>query len=80
MTARLERASLEADTKTAVPKPPFPLLDRESFLSRMKLTPLTVIRGQICINLTQNGLKPVGFMQTPTPRGRGSQSMVYAHW
>jgi hypothetical protein len=57
----------------AVPKPPFPLLDRESFLSRMKLGFIPVIRGQICINLTQNGLKPEGFMQTPTPRGHGSR-------
>jgi hypothetical protein len=59
---------------------PFPLLDRERFLSCMKLVFIPVIRGQTCINLTQTGLKPVGFMQTPTPRGRGSQSMVYAHW
>jgi hypothetical protein len=58
----------------------FPLLDRERQLSCTKLASLTVIRGQTCIDLTQNGLKPVGFMQTPTPRGRGSQSMVYAHW
>ncbi len=66
--------------KEAVPNTSFPVLDRESSLSRTKLPPLTVIRGQTCINLTQNGLKSVGFMQTSMPRGRGSQSMVYAHW
>ncbi len=58
--------------KKAVLKPPFPVLDRESFLSCMKPALIPVIRGQRCINLTQTGLKPVGFMQTPTPRGRGS--------
>jgi hypothetical protein len=31
--------------KKAVSKPPFLFFLRESFLSRMKLTPLTVIRG-----------------------------------
>jgi len=46
---------------------------RESSLSRMKLGFITVILAQTCINLTQTGLKPVGFMQTPTPRGQGSQ-------
>jgi len=57
--------------KEAVLHTPFPLLDRESFLSRMKLGFITVIRGQTCINLTQTGLKPVGFMQNPhTPRPR----------
>ncbi len=35
---------------------------------------IAVIRGQNCINLTQTGLKPVGFMQTPhTPRPRTTE-------
>jgi hypothetical protein len=59
--------------KEAVPKTSSPVLDRESFLSRIKLVFIPVIRGQTCINLTQTGLKPVGFMQTPTPRGHGSR-------
>jgi hypothetical protein len=49
--------------KEAVSKPHFPLLDRESFLSCMKPPLIPVIRGQICINLTQTGLKHDGFMQ-----------------
>ncbi len=64
-TAPLQRASLEADTKTAVLYTPFPLFLRESFLSRMKLPPLTVVRGQRCINLTQTGLKSEGFIPKP---------------
>jgi hypothetical protein len=72
MTAPLQLASLGAYTEKAVLYTSFPLLDRESFLSRMKLTLIPVILAQGCINLTQTGLKPVGFMQTPTPRGRGS--------
>jgi hypothetical protein len=59
--------------REAVPKPPFPVLDRESYLSRTKLGFILVVRGQGCINLTQNGLNSVRFMQTPTPRGQGSQ-------
>jgi len=38
--------------KEAVSKPPFPLLDRERFLSRMKLVFMPVIRGQTCIKPT----------------------------
>jgi len=35
--------------KEAVSKPPFPVLDRESFLSRMKPTLIPVILAQTCI-------------------------------
>ncbi len=57
--------------KEAVLHTPFPLLDRESFPSRRKPVFIPAIRGQTCINLTQTGLKPVRFMQTPhTPRPR----------
>jgi hypothetical protein len=66
--------------KEAVLHTPFPLFLRESYLSRIRLPPLTVIRGQTCINLTQTGLKPVGFMQNPTPRGRGPRPQTYAFW
>jgi hypothetical protein len=34
---------------------------------------MTVIPARECINLTQGGLNSVGFMQTPTPRGRGTE-------
>jgi len=46
---------------------------RESSPSRMKPALVPVILARTCINLTQNGLKTVRFMQTLTPRGRRSR-------